>query len=76
MARWAAPRAAWTLRRWPRSTPISSLRLIHAFTNAAIVTWLQDPVDITKGVTDEQALKMATNLGFKGPLTSQVRMSS
>jgi succinyl-CoA synthetase beta subunit len=35
---------------------------------------VQDKIDITKGVTDEQALKMAGNLGFKGPLTAMVDM--
>jgi len=27
---------------------------------------LQDPIDIDKGVTDDQARKMAANLNFKG----------
>lgn len=33
---------------------------------------LQEVIDILDGVQDEQALRMAANLGFKGPLQRQV----
>ena len=34
--------------------------------------YFQDPIDINKGVTDEQAKNMAKNLQFKGPLLDEV----
>ena len=34
--------------------------------------FFQEPIDIFEGVRDDQALCMATNLGFKGPLQRQV----
>lgn len=32
----------------------------------------QEVIDIFEGVRDDQALRMAANLGFKGPLERQV----
>ena len=33
---------------------------------------LQEVIDIFEGVREDQALRMASNLGFKGPLERQV----
>ena len=33
---------------------------------------MQEVIDIFEGVRDDQALRMASNLGFKGPLERQV----
>jgi hypothetical protein len=35
----------------------------------------QEPIDIIKGVEDDQLERMAANLGFKGDLAQQVGIS-
>ena len=37
---------------------------------------MQEVIDIFEGVRDDQALRMASNLGFKGPLETQVMQSA
>jgi len=36
----------------------------------------QEVIDIFEGVRDDQAVRMASNLGFKGPLERQVLLSA
>lgn len=48
------------------------LQLFHVSSPSCAVLFLQEGIDIYKGVQDDQALRMAANLGFKGPLQRQV----
>ncbi len=49
-----------------------SLSRFHFFSLSLSLRILQEVIDIFEGVRDDQALRMAANLGFKGPLQRQV----
>lgn len=53
------------LSRLPR--PFVILSFFHF-----LLLFFQEVIDIFEGVRDDQALRMAANLGFKGPLQRQV----
>lgn len=56
--------------------PVLSLTLVHnwflSFCLSLSLQILQEVIDIFEGVHDDQALRMAANLGFKEPLQRQV----
>lgn len=49
-----------------------SLSLLFFFSLSLSLQILQEVIDIFEGVQDDQAVRMAANLGFKGPLQRQV----
>lgn len=60
-----------TLGLFSQLTPFPSLCLSPPH------RWIsQEVIDILEGVRDDQALRMAANLGFKGPLQRQVMYAS
>lgn len=54
----------------------SPLLELSVFPHSQLPLWSLSPtqeiIDIFEGVRDDQALRMAANLGFKGPLQRQV----